>query len=114
MNDELHVERMQQAAQRFTGMHDFRSFTEDDPEEKSTKVQLDRIQVEEHGDLILLRVVGSHFIWKVVRRIVGVLAEVGKRKLSADDVARFLETRSSEPAHFTAPPSGLVPGGSLL
>ena len=29
------------------------------------------------GDLILVRIGGSHFIWKMVRRMVGVLVEVG-------------------------------------
>ena len=30
------------------------------------------------GDLILVRMRGSHFVWKMVRRVVGVLAEVGR------------------------------------
>ena len=91
----------------FLGMHDLRSFTEDDPEEKSTTLKLDRLQVIEHGDLILVRIVGSHFIWKVVRQIVGVLVEAGRGKLSKNDIDGFLHTATDQPAHYTAPPSGL-------
>jgi tRNA pseudouridine38-40 synthase len=107
VKDALDIDLMREAARAFSGMHDFRSFTEDDPEEKSTTLKLDRIQLDEQGDLILIRIVGSHFIWKVVRRMVGVLVEVGRRKLTAEDLKRFLHTQSDQPAHFTAPPSGL-------
>ena len=95
---------MQDAASLFAGMHDLRSFTEDDPEEKSTTLKLDRLQVLEHGDLILVRIVGSHFIWKVVRRIVGVLVEAGRGKLSKNDIARVSahRYRSARPLHRPA------------
>ena len=43
----------------------------------------------------------------MVRRIVGMLAEVGRRNLSDEDFARLLKFRSDAPAKFTAPPSGL-------
>jgi tRNA pseudouridine38-40 synthase len=107
IKDPLDIARMQQAADLFVGLKDFRSFTADDPEAKSTKVQINSIDVRPAGDLILIRIVGSHFIWKMVRQIVGVLAEVGRDKISLDDVKSFLRTESNEPARLTAPPSGL-------
>jgi tRNA pseudouridine38-40 synthase len=61
----------------------------------------------EDGDLVLIRIRGSHFIWKMVRQIVGVLAEVGRGKMPLNDVKTFLHTKSDEPAKLTAPPSGL-------
>jgi tRNA pseudouridine38-40 synthase len=103
----LDVERMQDAAQRFAGLHDFRSFSDSDPGETSTKVLLDEVAVREDGDLVLVRAVGSHFIWKMVRRIVGVLVEVGRGGLQPVDVAGFLDERSPVPARLTAPASGL-------
>ncbi len=68
---------------------------------------VERLEIAEEGDLILIRILGSHFIWKMVRRLVGVLVEVGRGGLSLADVARFLETGSDAPARLTAPPSGL-------
>ena len=44
--------------------------------------------VEPHGSLILVRVVGSHFLWKMVRRIVGVLVEVGRGGIEPGAVPR--------------------------
>ena len=107
IKDKLDFEKMNQAAGLFIGLKNFQSFTDDDPEEKSTKVKVEEIQMKESGDLILIRITGSHFIWKMVRRVVGVLAEVGRGKLSMGKVEEYINTKSDEPARFTAPPSGL-------
>ncbi len=107
VKDELDVNAMRKAAALFVGMKNLQSFTDDDPEEKSTKVLVEEIEIKEDGALILFRIYGSHFIWKMVRRVVGVVTEVGRGKLSLGDVQRFLATKSDAPARLTAPPSGL-------
>lgn len=107
VKDPLDLHSMEAGCRLFAGMQDFRSFTEDDPDEKSTKVQLDEIRLAPSGDLILIRVRGSHFIWKMVRRMVGVLVEVGRGHLTADDITQMLTEASDTPARHTAPPSGL-------
>jgi tRNA pseudouridine38-40 synthase len=107
IKDPLDADRMREAAGLFRGMKDFRSFTDRDPGESSTRVLLEGLQLEERGGLVLLRVRGSHFLWKMVRRIVGVLAEIGRGSLRPKDAARFLKETSDEPGRLTAPPSGL-------
>lgn len=107
IKDDLDAKKMQAAASMFVGMKDFRSFTADDPEEKSTKVLIDSMELKEAGSLILLRVVGSHFIWKMVRQLVGVIAEVGRGKMSLNEMQELLRKESDKPARLTAPPSGL-------
>jgi tRNA pseudouridine38-40 synthase len=107
IKDMLDFSRMQSSARKFIGMHDFFSFADEDQEEKSTKVLIEDFQMKEDGELILVRVIGSHFLWKMVRRMIGVLVEIGRGRLSEQDLKRFLNSRSSEPAKFTAPPSGL-------
>ena len=107
IKDPLDIVKMRQTAELFIGLKDFQSFTADDPEEKSTKVHINSIDVQQSGDLILVRIVGSHFIWKMVRQIIGVLAEVGRGKMPLNDVKKFIHAKSDEPAKLTAPPSGL-------
>lgn len=107
IKDELDFKRMESAAKLFLGMNNYSSFSDDDSAEKSTKVLIDEIQLKEEGNLILIRIVGSHFIWKMVRRIVGILAEVGRGRKSERDILFYLNNKSNEPARFTAPPSGL-------
>ncbi|MDP1572315.1 MAG: tRNA pseudouridine(38-40) synthase TruA [Vicinamibacterales bacterium] len=107
VKDPLDVARMQQAAAAFAGMQDFRAFSDDDPDEKSTKVLVEEVQVVEAGDLVLVRVAGSHFLWKMVRRMVGVLVEIGKGGLPPEAIAGLLAGDSDVPARLTAPASGL-------
>ena len=101
VKDTIDLDRMKDAASRFQGMHDFQAFSDDDPEEKSTDVLVDDVTIGEAGDLILVRVGGSHFIWKMVRRMVGVLVEAGKGEIDPDDVWRV------DAAPLTAPAAGL-------
>jgi tRNA pseudouridine38-40 synthase len=61
----------------------------------------------EAGSEIDYRITASHFLWKMVRRIVGALVEVGRGNLDLAGVERLLAERSSAPAKWTAPPSGL-------
>jgi tRNA pseudouridine38-40 synthase len=107
VKDILDFAKMKKAAAPFVGLHDFRAFSADDPEEKSTQVKVESVELGEAGDLILIRVRGSHFIWKMVRRMVGVLVEVGRGELAPGDVAPLLKSASDLPARYTAPPSGL-------
>ena len=98
---------MRQVAERLVGFHDFRAFSDDDPQRKSTTVQLNALDIHESGALILFRVEGSHFIWKMVRRLVGVIVEVGRGGLTPHEAIAMLSTDSELPARLTAPASGL-------
>ena len=107
VKEPLDVGRMRDAAAAFVGMQNFASFSADEPGEKSSKVLVDRLEIAEDGDLILIRIVGSHFLWRMVRRMVGVLAAAGRGELTAAQVTGFLDERSDLPATLTAPASGL-------
>jgi tRNA pseudouridine38-40 synthase len=107
VRDDLDLGRMREAAALFTGMRNFQSFTDDEPGAKSTLVLVEALEIGEDGDLVLVRIEGSHFLWRMVRRIVGVLVEAGRGTLGPADVREFLERPSGAPARLTAPPSGL-------
>ncbi len=103
----LHAGLMQEAATILVGMHDFTSFTDRQAiKKKSPLVMVHTAQIGETEDLILFRIVGSHFLWKMVRRIVGVLAEVGKGQLTVAEVLHFLEAPVVL-KEYTAPSQGL-------
>ena len=107
VREPLDLTRMRAAASQLVGFADFRSFTDDDPEEKSTQVLLQELTLTEQEHLIIVHISGSHFLWKMVRRIVGVLVEVGKGGLKPADVARLLQQESPLVAKLTAPAAGL-------
>jgi tRNA pseudouridine38-40 synthase len=107
IKEPLDLARIREAARPFVGMKNYASFSADEPGEKSTRVLVDRLEIVEDGDLVLVRIVGSHFLWRMVRRLVGVLAAVGRGDLTPAQAAGFLEERSDLPATLTAPSSGL-------
>ena len=108
VRDPLAVERMQAACLLFQGFHDFVSFADKRfDKDASTRVKLDRIEITPQEGLIVFRITGSHFLWKMVRRMVGVLVEVGRGKLTPEDIEQMLASFSETPAKYTAPPSGL-------
>jgi tRNA pseudouridine38-40 synthase len=107
VRESLDVGAMVAAAEPLIGFGDFRAFTDDDPEEKSTKVLVSSVSIVPHDALVLIRIEGSHFLWKMVRRLVGVFAAVGRGDLRRDDVKTWLTRDSDVPAQLTAPASGL-------
>jgi tRNA pseudouridine38-40 synthase len=107
VKEDLDVLRMRDAAGRFVGFHDFGTFSDDDPSDKSTRVLLDALDIHEDEDLLVFHIEGSHFLWKMVRRLVGVLVEVGRGGMTADEAAGLLLGSSDAPARLTAPASGL-------
>jgi tRNA pseudouridine38-40 synthase len=109
IKDNLDAKAMHHAAEMLVGKYDFASFceTDDSGKNQSTLVKVDHAEIFEDGDLICFRIGASHFLWKMVRRIVGMLAEVGRGNLTYDAFERLLKFKSDVPAKFTAPPSGL-------
>ena len=104
--DPLDLESMRAAAGHFAGRHDYAPFARSGHQAPSTIVVVDGCQLWEVGELVLLRIVASHFLWGQVRRMVGALVAVGRGAADPADVPRWLsgETSPPEPA---APASGL-------
>jgi tRNA pseudouridine38-40 synthase len=109
VKEPLDVARMREVASAFVGKHDFGAFAagDKDSDETSTRVLLERLDLVEEGDLLLFVVEGSHFLWRMVRRLVGVLVAVGKREMSSNDAVALLKAPSPLAAKLTAPASGL-------
>ncbi|HEX9688616.1 MAG TPA: tRNA pseudouridine(38-40) synthase TruA [Thermoanaerobaculia bacterium] len=107
VRDRLDFSAMARAGALFRGRHDFASFCENPEGRESTIVVVESSEVIDWAHEIHYRVEASHFLWKMVRRLVGTLVEVGRGNLGVADVERLLRERSSEPAAWTAPPSGL-------
>ena len=112
VRDRLDARRMDEAARMLAGRHDFKQFRADDPSrpEESTIVVVTAAKIDVEDDMIVFHIEASHFLWKMVRRIVGALVEIGRGKLSPADFERLLSGRPNRAlpvAEWTAPPSGL-------
>jgi tRNA pseudouridine38-40 synthase len=108
----LDERKMAEAAALLAGRHDFRLFCERPAEQPSTLVVVESAGVAADGALILVRLAASHFLWKMVRRVVGTLVQVGAGELDRKGFEALLAAKAPKsgkglPAEWTAPPSGL-------
>jgi tRNA pseudouridine38-40 synthase len=109
VKDKLDVAAMASCAALLVGRHDFAAFSKLDaarPEEP-TIVVVQAAEVTTAAHLILVRITASHFLWNMVRRIVGALVEVGRHNLTEAEFAAQLHSGTRAAAALTAPPSGL-------
>jgi tRNA pseudouridine38-40 synthase len=104
IKDRLDIRRMSEAAERFVGRHDFSIYREKEEDPSNALVEVSCSELSVHGNLILFRMGASHFLWKMVRRIVGILVEVGRGNLELQQLDHLTP---GDVARWTAPPSGL-------
>lgn len=112
IKEPLDIGKMQTAAALIAGRHDFVAFRAPDPSrpDESTIVMVESAEVALDDNLIVFRIEGSHFLWKMVRRLAGTLAKVGLGEVSVEQFASLLEGRKDpklDVAAWTAPASGL-------
>jgi tRNA pseudouridine38-40 synthase len=112
IKEELDVVRMSEAAEALMGRHDFVCFRAEDPSKpgESTVVVVENAGIETHGHMVVFRIEASHFLWRMVRRIVGVLVRLGRGEITPEDYRQLLEGRADprlDVAAWTAPASGL-------
>jgi len=112
VKDQLDLKQMSEAASMLVGRHDFVCFRASDPAHsgESTIVEINGAAVESDQEIIQFRIAGSHFLWRMVRRIVGALVKVGKHEITTKEFRQLLDGRCDEKldvAGWTAPASGL-------
>ncbi|MFD2617410.1 tRNA pseudouridine(38-40) synthase TruA [Terrilactibacillus laevilacticus] len=105
----LNKEAMEEAAKVFIGEHDFTSLCATNTsvvDKVRTIYKLSIIEDSNHEWVI--QVIGSGFLYQMVRIIVGTLLDVGKGKLTPKDVTDIIEKKDRSYASQTAPPQGLT------
>jgi len=112
VKEDLDLDVMRRAVALLVGRHDFICFRAPDaarPDE-STIVVVEQAGIEAEDDIIQIRIEASHFVWRMVRRVIGVLVKVGKGEVDIADFRRLLDGRCDprlDVAAWTAPASGL-------
>ena len=103
----LDVPAMHAAAQRLVGKHDFTTFRSTECQAQSPVKTLDRLDVERHGEEVIVLASARSFLHNQVRSMVGSLVAVGDGKWSADDLGQALAARDRAACGQVAPPDGL-------
>jgi tRNA pseudouridine38-40 synthase len=112
VKEPLDVAAMSRAAESLIGRHNFTCFRAPDPSkpDESPIVVVEDVSIEVEGDLILFRITASHYLWRMVRRVVGALAKVGKGEIALENFERLLSAQadpSMDVAAWTAPAAWL-------
>lgn len=100
------VDAMREAVKHFVGTHDFSAFTVNSGQVDDPVRSIIRAEIKQFGPLLCICFVGDGFLYKMVRCMVGTLADVGRGRITADTVKQMLDGTS--PIHCdTAPAVGL-------
>ncbi len=101
----LDFERMKEAVELLAGEHDYVALCEvDDPRPTIT---VDCIDLKENGSEIIIDVSAPGFLYKMVRRIVGIITDCGRGRIEKD-IIPLLFSRTKPLQVITAPANGLV------
>lgn len=103
----LDVERMNDAASRLVGMHDFEGFASARHGRQSTIRTIHACHIERHEQELHIVVEGDGFLYNMVRILAGTLIEVGRGYFEPGRVDEILRTTDRRLAGPTLPPDGL-------
>ncbi|WP_303858086.1 tRNA pseudouridine(38-40) synthase TruA [Aminicella lysinilytica] len=108
----LDLDLMRTAASYIVGEHDFACFQAAGGTPRETTVRtvtsLDIFQAGEAGSRdISIEIAGDGFLYNMVRIITGTLVEVGRGKITPEQMINILDSHDRGQAGHTAPPQGL-------
>lgn len=113
VGESLDLKRMNEAAALCLGEHDFAAFGT--PPQKGSlntvrQVYRSSWEVESgaFGEIFCYRIRGTAFLYHMVRRLVGMMAQVGRGLISPDEFEAILQSRDIDRAKTLAPANGLI------
>lgn len=110
ISDTLDIPLMREAIMLLIGTHDFSTFCNFKKNASYSDFirTIQQIEIEVISPYRLcFRIIGNHFLYKMVRNIVGTLIYVGKGKLQLHAISRILSSHDRTQAGVTAPAHGL-------
>ncbi|MDJ0751374.1 MAG: tRNA pseudouridine(38-40) synthase TruA [Woeseiaceae bacterium] len=100
--------RMNEAAQRLVGEHDFSAFRAAGCQAGSAMREITQVGVCRDGDWVVLRISANAFLMHMVRNITGTLVTIGQGEAPVEWISKVLESGDRKAGGVTAPPHGLT------
>lgn len=104
----LNLNAMHAAGRMLLGEHDFASFAKPGHGRESTIRTVLAVDVRREGEMVIVGVEGTGFLWQMVRIIVGTLVEIGMGRYSPHKIPEMLAAKNRKAAGPTAPAHGLI------
>ena len=105
-SDEI-IEKMNEAAKRFCGKHDFCAYMAQGSKIVDTTREIKYAEVCRVGEQIIFRVAADGFLYNMVRIMTGTLLLVAQGKIDPCDIDRITESKDRKNAGSTVPACGL-------
>lgn len=109
IRDKLDIGEMRERSALFIGEHDFKSFTTLSAHRDDVTIRrIDEVTINEYGDLVIIRITGSGFLYQMVRRMVYTLVQSAKGELSKEDFQMLIDEPDFDKTDKAAPSRGLI------
>jgi tRNA pseudouridine38-40 synthase len=99
---------MREAAESLLGEHDFSAFRAAGCQASTPWRNVMAIEVERHGEWVVITIRANAFLQHMVRNLVGLLAAIGSGDEAPERAAAVLESRDRREGAMTAPAHGLT------
>ena len=104
----LNLQKMQEACALFIGEKDFAALADQGTPVKTTIRKILRLQISEHADnVICLNIVGTGFLYHMIRILAGTLFYIGSGKIESKDIPQYLASKDRTLMGKTMPAQGL-------
>ena len=104
----LDVEKMKDAIKLFIGKHDFKGFASAQIDERKDTVKtIFRAELIEKDGFLEFIFEGTGFLKYQVRKMVGILINIGSNKAEKEDILKIFETGDTKINHMVADGCGL-------
>lgn len=107
VNAPLDIEAMREGGKHFIGEKDFTAFQVGDARERNPIRRIFSFEIVEEDEFIIFKVRAESFLKYMVRRMVGLLIEVGLGKREPSEIMEIIEEKDRDQARKLAPPQGL-------
>ncbi len=108
LNQKLDVEEMKDCIDVFLGTFDFSSFSGNSFEETPNQIRtITRLEILEEEEILHFVFEGDGFLRYMIRMIVGALIEVGKHRITKEDVLSIRNACSKDACRYKARAEGL-------
>ncbi|WP_324280354.1 tRNA pseudouridine(38-40) synthase TruA [Borreliella garinii] len=107
VNKKLNISNLNQMAKILIGNHDFTTFSCIKDKSKSKFRHIYFAKFKKRGKYIIFEIIGSSFLWKMVRSIMGTMLDIEIKNESVSTFETILKSKNRNLARTTAPANAL-------
>lgn len=104
----LDVTRMEEAIKLLVGTHDFKGFASASIDERKPTVKtIYSVELINHGDKLEFIFIGNGFLKYQIRRMMGIIVEIGKGRFDKSKITEILESKNPQDSKYILDGCGL-------